>query len=155
MASAQEPGTLRFYRINPTGTKILLFSADVALLGPSGSADGAIASTPEKWQYLPVQLAKQKILQVNDQLHVTFESRAADGIDVSDTEWAIAGTYRDGTVFVIPSPDDATFWDVKTAADVTLVASDETPICTHTVRRSFALGSNVVKSFASMEDDTA
>lgn len=153
MASLQEPGTLRFYRITPTKQKILIYSGDVAALGPSGSADGVIASTPEKWLTVPPQNAPNKVLRVNDQLQTTFEARAADSIDVSDCEFAIPIMYQDGTTDVIPSPDDSTFWDVKAAADKALVAGDETVLCTATVRQNFVLGGG--KWFSSIEDDTA
>lgn len=153
MASVQEPGIVRWYRITPSGNKILIYSGNTAALGPSGSADGVIASTPEKWTYVAPITDPNKVLRVNDQLLVTFESFAADGVDVSDCESSVPITYQDGTPDVLRAIDDSTEWDVKVAADKTLVANDETPLCVKTVRRPFAFGGG--KMFFSIEDDTA
>jgi len=61
----------------------LILGNNAAALGPSGSSEGVIASTPEKWINLPV-LAGDKVLGVNDQLVVTLETAGAATLDASD-----------------------------------------------------------------------
>ena len=153
MVSAQVDGVMSFYRITPTGSKVKLFSGDIKQLGPSGSSEGVIASTPDTWTYIPLQNAKNKVLQVNDKLHVTFTPKVAKTTDASDSEFAIPITRVDGSSDVLGSPDDATVWDVFVLGDVALIGSREYPICEKTVRQPFALGSNQIKSFASIEDN--
>lgn len=154
MVSAQIKGTIKFYRITPTGSKVLLFASNMAALGPSGSSDAAIASTPEKWTYLPIQLAPAKVLQVNDKLHVTFTPDAAATTDASDGIHAIPITYQDGTSDVLSgSWDLTTIWDSFALGDVALIAAREYPVCEKIVRQPFALGSNIIKAFASIENN--
>jgi hypothetical protein len=154
MASAQEPGVMKFYRITPTNSKIFIFGANIAALGPSGSADGVIQSTPEKWLNVPIQkgMNGEKVLRVNDKLLVTFTAFGADTTDASDCEFSIPITYRDGSSDVLGSPDDSTVWDSFVLGDVALVANKEYPVCEKVVRQEFALGGG--KIFASIEDDT-
>ena len=153
MASAQIVGTLAFYRKTPNGSLINLFSATTPLIGPSGSSDGVIASTPEKWSYIPELSSPAKVLQAGDHLVVTFKPQAAATTDASDCEFALAITLPDRTAGVLGSPDDATEWDVQQFADIALLAQREIVVCEKTVRSKFALGSNTQKSFASVENN--
>lgn len=153
MTSAQEPGVLKFYRITPSGSKIFLYGNNIAALGPSGSADGVIGSTPEKWLNLSAITSAEKILQVNDKLHITFTADSADTTDASDCEFSIPITYQNGSQDTLGSPDDSNYWDVFQLGDVALIAGREYPVCEKTVRQPFALGGG--KIFASIEDDTA
>lgn len=153
MVSAQIVGTLSFYRKTPNGSLVSLFSATTPFIGPSGSSNGTIASTPEKWSYIPALTSPNKVLQAGDHVVVTFKPQAAATTDASDCEFAIAITLADGTTSVLGSPDDATEWDVQQFADIALLASREIVVCEKTVRSKFALGSNTAKSFASIEDN--
>jgi hypothetical protein len=154
MVSAQIAGQLRFYRITPTGSKVLLFGNATSALGPSGSSDGAIASTPEKWTFIPLQSAEAKVLRVNDKLEVTFESQANATTDASDSEWVLPITLQDGSTIVLNGPDNTIDWDAKQLGDIAFVAGIETVACQKTVRQPFALGSNVSKAFASVENNS-
>ncbi len=153
MASAQIDGTLKFYRITPTGNKIFIYGGHTKALGPSGSSVGVIASTPEKWILLPVLMgsSKEKVLQVNDKLHVTFTPTPAATTDGSDCAWVLPITYQDGSSDILAGPSDAATWDVFVLGDVALIAAREYPVCEKTVRQSFALGGG--KVFASVEDN--
>jgi hypothetical protein len=151
MASAQIDGILKFYRITPTGTKVLLTSGATKYLGPSGSSDGVIASTPEKWAGLPALNSKNKVLQVNDKLHVTFTPVAAATTDASDAAWVIPITLADGTADSLNGPSDTGTWDSFVLGDVALIANREYPVCEKVVRSPFALGGG--KIFASVENN--
>lgn len=153
MVSAQIAGTLNFYRVTPNNGRVFLFGNTVSALGPSGSSDGTIASTPEKWSFIPLQSAADKVLRVNDKLLVTFNAFAAATTDASDAEWVIPITLQDGSVQVLGSPDNTVDWDVKVLADRALVAGEETEVVIKTIRQPFALGSNVAKAFASIENN--
>lgn len=84
IGSAQIDGVLKFYRIAPNGTKVLITSGHVKELAPSGSSDGTIASTPEKWVSWPAFTSPNKVLRVNDKLHVTFTPAGAATTDASE-----------------------------------------------------------------------
>lgn len=153
MASLQEPGTLKFYRVSPSNTKVFLYGNTMAALGPSGSADGLIGSTPEKWLNIPAITAPNKVLRVDDRLHVTFTPNGADTTDATDCEFSIPITYQDGSQDTLGSPDDSVTWDVFQLGDVALIANREYPVCELTVRKPFAIFGG--RTFASIEDDTA
>lgn len=151
MVSAQIAGKLRFYRVTPTGSKTLIYGNDVAALAPSGSSEGAIGSTPEKWLDIKPLNSPEKILRVNDILEVTFEAKAAKTSDASDSSWALPITLAGGTRDSLGDPSDAGEWDHTVMADLVFIAGVETPICKKTVRKPFALGGG--KWFTSIEDN--
>jgi len=151
MVSAQIDGVLKFYKITPTGSKIFLFSGNIKELGPTGSSEGVIQSTPEKWVTVPAILAANKVLRVNDKLHVTFTPLAAKTTDATDCSWSIPISYQDGSKDSLAGPSDTTVWDVFVLGDVALIAAREYPVCEKTVRQPFALGGG--KIFASVEDN--
>jgi hypothetical protein len=153
MASAQINGVLKFYRIKSNNTKEFLYGGDIKALGPSGSSDGTIASTPEKWVYIPLQSATDKILRVNEKLLVTFTAASAATTDASDSAWAIPITYGDGSSDTLGGPSDSTVWDSFVLGDVALIAGREYPVCEKRVTQPFALGSNTQKAFASIENN--
>lgn len=153
MVSAQIAGQLRFYRKTPTGSLVFLYGNAVAALGPSGSSDGAIASTPEKWSFIPQQSAEHKVCRVNDKLTLTFEANGAATTDASDSEFVIPVTLQDGSTVTLAGPDSTVDWDAKVLGDIAFVAGTETVICEKTVRQPFALGSNTAKAFASIENN--
>jgi hypothetical protein len=151
MVSAQIPGVLKFYRITPTGSKVFLYGNDISALGPSGSSEGTIASTPEKWITIPAITAPNKILRVNDKLHVTFTPKGAGTTDASDSEFSLPISYKDGSRDSLGSPDDSTTWDVFVLGDVALIASREYPVVERTIRQPCAFGGG--KVFASIENN--
>lgn len=52
MVSAQITGTYKVYIQSPRGARKLVKSAASYWWGPGGSSDGAVANTPEKWNFL-------------------------------------------------------------------------------------------------------
>lgn len=155
MTSAQEEGKLTFYRQTANGSRIRIIGMAVSALGPSGSPDGAIGSTPEKWPFIPAQTAPNKVLRVNERLVVTFRPAATDTLDASDCRFVIPITYQDKSEDVLGDPDDSTDWDVQQAGDNLYTVGVEADLCAKKVLQPFALGSNTQKAFASVEDDTA
>lgn len=153
MVSAQIDGILKFYRITPTGSKIFIYGGHTKALAPSGSSVGVIASTPEKWVLLPILMGsnQEKILRVNDRLHVTFTPTPAATTDASDCAWVLPITYQDGSSDILDGPSVATTWDAFVLGDVALIAAREYPVCEKVVRQSFTLGGG--KIFASIEDN--
>lgn len=153
MVSAQVKGVVKFYRRTPTGSMIFLHGADLAALGPSGSSEGSIASTPEKWGFLPMQSAQHKVLRVNDQLVATITLKTAATTDASDGEVVLPITYQDGSVSTLAGFDNTTDWDVQQLGDVALLANVETIIAAKKILQPFMLGSNTAKVFVSVEDN--
>jgi hypothetical protein len=148
MASIQEPGMVRMYAMDPAGNKRQILMARVEDLAPAGGApDGAAASiaTPEKRM-----VVSSPVVMYNDwTLLVTFESDAADGIDVSDNRWSIPVTTPSGSVqlgtaqFLSPA-----------LADYTTVAGKEITVAGYKVVESrLTLGPG--KIFCDFQDDTA
>lgn len=92
MASVQEPGMVEIWAKRVDGTRKRVFSGSVGMTAPAGGApDGAHASvqTPEKRIFLN---ASTPILRPDDVIEVVFIADGADGIDVSDSIWAIPVT---------------------------------------------------------------
>lgn len=153
MVSAQVKGVLKFYRKTPTGSMIFLHGSDLAALGPSGSSEGAIASTPEKWGFLPMQSAPHKVLRVNDQLLVSLTLKTAATTDASDGEVVLPITLQDGSVTSLAGFDNSTDWDVQQLGDTAFLANVETMIAAKKILSPFMLGSNTQKVFVSVEDN--
>lgn len=89
MASVQEPGQVRLTARKPTGQEVELYSGDVSVTAPGGgSPEGAGSSTPKinERLHVPVNAA---VLRNDDIIFVEFTAVGADGIDVSDSLWAI------------------------------------------------------------------
>ena len=141
MVSAQVKGTLKFYRKTASGTMIPLFSNNLAALAPSGSSEGTIASTPEKWTFIPLQNSPSKALRVNDHLLVTLTLSTAATTDASDGKVILPCTYQDGTGFTLGDFDNATDWDVQQLGDSAYLADVETVIAAKKILQPFALGS--------------
>ncbi len=155
MASIQAKGTLKFYRKTSGGTMIPLFINNIAALGPSGSADGTIVSTPDQWTFIPLQNSQAKALRVNDELLVSFTASVAVTTDASDGKVILPCTYQDGTSFTLGDFDNPIDWDVQQLGDTAFIANVETVICAKKILQPFALGSNTQKCFVSVEDNTA
>jgi len=153
MVSAQAKAVVKFYRKTSTGSMIFLYGNDLAALGPSGSSDGSIASTPEKWGFIPMQSAQNKVLRVNDQLVVTITPKVGFTSDGSDGEAVIPITFQDGSVTTLSGFENTTDWDVQQLGDVALLADVESVIAAKKILQPFALGSNISKAFVSIEDN--
>jgi len=153
MVSAQISGTLRFYRIDTNGSKTFLFGGNIAYLGPSGSSEGVIASTPEKWGFIPLLNSQDKLLRVNEKMEATFTPIAAATIGTGTKSKAVIPiTYQNGTSDIIGDFASSVEWDDKQLATKAIIAGDETIVARKTVRIPFALGSNTNKVFASIEN---
>jgi len=150
MVSAQVKGKLNFYRRKPDNSMVFIYGNNIAALGPSGSSDGTIASTPDTWINLAAQLG-EKVLQVNDQLVVTMTLNTAATTDASDGEVSIPISYKDGSTDSLSSFDDSSEWDAQQLGDTAFLAGVETVIAAKTVRKPFALGGG--KIFVSVEDN--
>jgi len=90
MASIQEPGEVRVVaRSARTGNEKQLYKGSVTVTAPGGgSPDGAGSSTPKINERLHVSVHPQ-VLRTNDIVFVEFTTVGADGVDVSDSIWAI------------------------------------------------------------------
>jgi len=154
MASAQVKGKLKFYRrTGGTGSMIPLFENNIAALGPSGSSDGTIASTPDAWTFIPLQNTQEKALRVNDHLVVSLTLSTAATTDASDGKVILPITYQDGTGGTLGDFDNTIDWDVQALGDTAFLANVETIIAAKKVLRPFALGSNTQKCFISVENN--
>lgn len=153
MVSVQIKGIMRFYRVTPAGSKVLLYASDVQAIGTGGSSEGAIAQTYEKWAVLPAQTRADKVLMPNDKLEVTFEAAAAATSDASDGAVVLPLTLEGGSNDVLGKFDSTTFWDVKQFGDVALLANQEITIAVKTIRQKCVLGSNVQRTFVSVENN--
>jgi hypothetical protein len=154
MVSAQVKGTLKFYRrVGGNGALVPLFSNNLAALGPSGSSEGVIASTPEKWTFIPLQNTTAKNLRVNDHLVVAITLSTAATTDASDGKIILPCTAADGTSFTLGDFDNTTDWDVQVLGDVALLANVETIIAAKKVLAPFSLGSEYQKCFLSVENN--
>ena len=154
MVSAQVKGKLKFYRrIGGSGAMLPLFEGNIAALGPSGSSDAVIASTPEKWTFIPVQNTTAKNLRVNDHLVTALILTTAATTDASDGKVILPITYADGTGGTLGDFDNATDWDVQVLGDSAYLANVETIIAAKKVLTPFSLGSNTQKCFISVENN--
>lgn len=154
MVSAQVKGKLKFYRrTGGTGSLIPLFENNIAALGPSGSSDGTIASTPDAWTFIPLQNTQEKALRVNDHLVVSLTLSTAATTDASDGKVILPVTYQDGTGGTLGDFDNSVDWDVQVLGDTAFLANVETIIAAKKVLRPFALGSNTQKCFISVENN--
>lgn len=153
MVSAQVKGTLKFYRRTASGTMIPLFSNNIVALAPSGSSDGAVASTPEKWTFIPLQNAPSKALRVNDHLVVSLTLSTGATTDASDGVVILPCTYQDGTSFTLGKFSNSSDWDVQQLGDTAFLADVETIIAAKKVLQPFALGSMTQKCFISVENN--
>ena len=147
MASAQEPGLVRLYKMSPSGHKTLILQERVELLAPAGGApDGAASSvsTPEKLLTMnsPVELTNDDILLV------TVEPDGGDTLDASDCIWRVplvtaAGSKSLGrSQFANPS-----------LSDQALVASKEASVAGYKVVEGRARLSGSI--YLDLQDDTA
>jgi len=154
MVSAQVKGKLKFYRrLGGSGALIPLFENNIAALGPSGSSDGTIASTPDAWTFIPLQNTAEKNLRVNDHLVVSMTQSTAATTDASDGKVILPVTYADGTGGTLGDFDNATDWDVQVLGDTAFLSGVETIIAAKKVLRPFSLGSNTQKCFISVENN--
>jgi len=154
MASAQMKGKIKFYRrAGGSGALIPLYENNLAALGPSGSSEGTIGSTPEAWTFIPLQNTASKNLRVNDHLVVSITLSTAGTSDASDGKVILPITYETGTGGTLGDFDNSVDWDVQQFGDVALLANVETIISAKKVLTPFSLGSNTQKCFISVENN--
>lgn len=154
MVSAQVKGKLKFYRrVGGSGAMLPLFENNIAALGPSGSVDGVIASTPDAWTFIPLQNSQAKALRVNDHLVVSLTLSTAATTDASDGIVILPITFQDGTGGTLGDLDNSVDWDVQQLGDTAFLADVETIIAAKKILTPFALGSNTQKCFVSVEDN--
>ena len=102
MASAQESGTVKFVVRTPSGNEYVLLTSSVEALGPSGSPDGVIGSTPEKWLYQPIDPSK---IPKDSRIYIYVKLQTADGIDWSDCALHLPMTMPNGRQIVLVNSD--------------------------------------------------
>ena len=153
MASSPIDGILKAYRIDANNHKTFITAGSVKKWGPSGSPDGVIGSTPEKWVDIAVMRGQngEKIIKQFEKLHMTFTPAAAATTDATDCAFDIPITYGDGSTDSLGGPSIASVWDVFVLGDVALIANREYPVCELTAKQPFALGGG--KIFASIENN--
>jgi len=150
MVSAQINAIVKFYRKTPSGTLDLLYSNHTKSLGPSGSSEGVIASTPEKWITIPA--IRNKPLMPNDHLVVTATVETAATSDASDGAVVLPMTMVGGGSKIMGKLDGTADWDVKQFGDIALTVN-ETVICEATIREPLLLGHDKVPAFMSIENN--
>lgn len=157
MASAQVAGAYRIYIIKPDGSRKQVAVGSNYFFSPGGSADGAVANTPEKWNYLPdngVRGGSGYLLQI------TLQSGAAKTIDASDCFMNIPIVVN-GAKEILGNSAHATgimnnnFSVVTAAADIAYVAGVETPVLTYRANEGVVFGVGGDRVNLSIEDNTA
>jgi len=156
MASAQMSGVYRIYVENPSGQRKLIKSAPNYWWGPGGSPDGAIANTPEKWNYLPLSPI---VCGPGYKIVVTYEG-ATGTTDASDAVWIIPvnvnGTQQSvGNSASAGGLGNDNFTVDLTFGDITIPANIETPLSVIRAKEGvyFQVGGDRV--WLTVEDDTA
>lgn len=150
MASIQEAGLVRILAKKPTGEEVELYSGSVTVTAPGGgSPDGAGSSTPKINERIHVPVRRDIVLRTNDIIFVEFTSVAADGIDVSDSLWAIPLTTTSGVKHIAQS-DFAN----PAAADVTMVVDIPVRFAGYKITEGIVFfgGGSL---YLDMQDDTA
>jgi len=154
MVSAQIAGNLNLYIRSPDGSRRLQASGATAMFGPSGSSNGAIASTPEKWTYLA---PCADIGGSNYMLEVEFIPGASATLDISDAAWQIP-VIVNGVAQYVGNPDNASgignpnFFKDFLIGDVAVVAASPTLLAQLRLKAgTFQVGGN--KIFMSVEDN--
>ena len=146
MASLQEAGLVRLYRLEPNGNKTLIMQDRIETLAPAGGAPdgaGASVSTPEKL----VKIDSPITFVNDDHLLVTFEPDVGgDGIDASDCVWRIPYVTPQGSKTIGRAQ-----FENPSFADVTLVANEQT-IAGYKVVEGSARLSGII--YLDMQDDT-
>ena len=147
MASAQEPGLVRFYVKRPNGDLDHIYENRVEFLGPGGSPDHVVASTATPDVLLNIPPIANVPIARGDKLVMTVELDASDGIDVSDCVFQIPFRNAAGGVFVLTDRK-------MTMSDLTPPAGTELTLATYEFEQGpFVFGGG--KIFVSIEDDTA
>jgi len=145
MASAQEPGVVKVVVRGPSGVEYPLYQGSSAGLGPSGSADGVIQSTPEKWLFVPTN---PNPITKDSRVIIYVKLTSADGIDWSDCGTHIPVTMANGQASVLVNGD---FTGSDLPASTTAGVWHELAYYDVTQPMHFGGG----KIFFSLEDDTA
>lgn len=157
MASAQEAGLLTVSIRAPSGSEKVVKSASSAWWSPGGSADGVVANTPEKWNFLPLSPHRGA---GGYELVFKFTAAGADGIDASDCAFQLPVMVNGNLITVgntahTASSNTEYFTVEKTFADYTTVAGQEAVIYKLRAKEGtvFQVGGDRVN--CAIEDDTA
>lgn len=134
-----------------TGNEVLLYEDRVETLGPSGSSNHVIASTPEKWISIPIG---GPVINRGDKLRVYLEPDGADTLDDSDSVISIPFTnIKTGQIKKVVDAN-MTF----PSADQTVAAGQRVLWCYYEFEEDgFRFGAPnpyAGKIFLSVEDDT-
>lgn len=154
MVSAYIKGTYRIYIESPSGTRKLVMSAPAYWYCLTGSSDGVIAQTSEKWNYLPVN---KEVGVAGYKIVVTIQGVAAT-MDASDGVWIIP-VIVNGILQIIGNPANVSglgndnFTTDLTPADITLVAANETPVAVIRAKEGIRFQVGGGKVFLSIEDN--
>jgi len=118
MASVQEPCNIKIIARRPSGEERQLLSEHVTVLAPAGGAPDGAATSTAKINERHVVPINPNILRNEDIIFVEVTAPAADGIDVSDSIWAIPIVTATGVKHLSQSD-----FQNPAAADATLVAN--------------------------------
>jgi len=131
MVSAEIHGNVKIYVRSPTGNSTKVFEARTeAVAQLTGSPDGVIAQTPEKW--LVVGLVgdpNNNYFYGGCELVVAFVPDANATLDISDARWVIPITLENGTMVTLAN--NTTAMNGYLIGDSTVVAANETVLGIH------------------------
>ena len=151
MASSQEAGLVTLYLVTKSGNRYKLLQNRVEALGPSGSPNHVVGSTPEKWLYIPPQ---GKVIPPDSKIYLLFKSDEDDTCDVSDCVISIPFTHvQTGNVTIITDADFKKVDGITALADMSLPAGQEITWGVADAPAHHVFGGG--KIFISIEDDTA
>jgi len=129
MVSAQLTGTYRLYIENTQGVRRLVAANGSYWWSPGGSSEGAVANTPEKWNYLPLS---RDVGKGGYKIVITYQG-AAGTTDASDGFWSVpivcnGNAESFGNIAHANGLMTNNFTAEVTPGDIAIVANLETPI---------------------------
>jgi hypothetical protein len=126
MVSAQIPGLIRISVRSPTGNAVKVLEQRTEVLAMiTGSSEGVISQTSEKWAYVGrVGTPKGGFFYGGCELVVSFIPDANATLDISDARWNIPLTLNNGSQIVLTN--NATSMNSYLIGDNTVVANNET-----------------------------
>jgi len=157
MASLQEPGVLSIYIVAPSGARRLVKAANSAWWSPGGTADGVVANTPEKWNFLPLSPHRGS---GGYALVFEFTAAGADGIDASDCAFQLpvmvnGNLVQIGNTAHTASSQTDNFTVDFTFADYTTVAGQTAMIYKLRAKEGVIFQVGGDRTNCGIEDDTA
>ena len=155
MASAQEAGQVTIYAVRRDGLRKKVSSGHISVYAPGGgAADGALSSVPNIDQRNVVPVSGP-MLRPDDKIEVEFTAEGADGLDASDSVWAIPVTEFDvnGKPIGVKHLSRGDFAN-PAFADITLTANVPQILAGYTVTEAgLKFGGSHI--FLDAQDDTA